>query len=213
MNERILCHRGLWCEGYAKNSLESMLKAFESGYGVELDIRNEGSKLVVGHDINDITWELEDLFKEYKNNQSSNTIALNIKSDGMARHLKKLIEKYEIANYFVFDMSIPETVSYIREDLKWFARISDIEEIPKSFRENFSIKGIWLDSFYGSYPDHRKVIEILENCSLPVCIVSPELHSRKINEKYKQYFDVLKRSIGERCLLICTDTPSVYNQI
>ena len=43
----IISHRGFWKEKKEQNTLESFKKAFQSGFGVETDIRDSQNELVV----------------------------------------------------------------------------------------------------------------------------------------------------------------------
>ena len=47
----ILAHRGLWKYYDEKNSVEAITKAIANGYGVETDIRDRSSELVISHDM------------------------------------------------------------------------------------------------------------------------------------------------------------------
>ena len=71
-------------------------------------------------------------------------LALNIKADGQAEEIKRLLNKYNYTNYFTFDMSIPDMVVELETGLKVFTGISDIVPNPIMFEK---AKGVWLDSF------------------------------------------------------------------
>jgi len=47
---RILCHRGLWNKVEEQNTAKSFYAAFKLGFGIEIDLRDQGSKLVISHD-------------------------------------------------------------------------------------------------------------------------------------------------------------------
>ena len=54
-----------------------------------------------------------DEFLDFYNSFDSNLpLALNIKSDGLTMYIKKSLEKYQIKNYFLFDMSVPDLMEY-----------------------------------------------------------------------------------------------------
>ncbi|EHZ0305119.1 hypothetical protein K4888_001154 [Campylobacter upsaliensis] len=48
---QILAHRGFWREKKEQNSLASLAKAFEMGFGIETDLRDGGGNLLLSHDI------------------------------------------------------------------------------------------------------------------------------------------------------------------
>ena len=80
----------------------------------------------------------------YKSHGYNLTLALNIKSDGLSQDLNLLIDKYGIENYFVFDMSIPDTIPYLMNKTNVYTRHSDIEKAPLLYGQS---SGVWLDMF------------------------------------------------------------------
>ena len=110
---KIISHRGLWYNPVEKNTESSLIESFINKLGTETDIRDFNSKLVISHDIsNQQCITIDKLFKIYSN--SKYTLALNIKSDGLSDLLLEKIKEYNISDYFVFDMSIPDTLSYLK---------------------------------------------------------------------------------------------------
>ena len=53
-------------------------------------------------------------------------LALNIKADGMANEILRLLKQYNHTNYFTFDMSIPDMVVQLKTELTVFTGLSDI---------------------------------------------------------------------------------------
>ena len=102
----LLSHRGFWKTADQKNTKEANELSFKNGWGIETDIRDYNKELVISHDIatdNDYTTEF--LFDQYRSAGIKGTLALNIKADGLSKMLLLLLEKYNISDYFVFDMS------------------------------------------------------------------------------------------------------------
>jgi glycerophosphoryl diester phosphodiesterase len=136
----VISHRGYWKKAHEKNLLIAFERSFSLGFGTEMDIRDYKGELVISHDIADesciLVKEMLDIYNKYGGNLP---LAFNIKSDGLQMKLKELLEKYDIENYFVFDMSIPDGLQYLKEDIilkKTIGRIRDIE-IKKSTGEIF----------------------------------------------------------------------------
>lgn len=194
----IISHRGYWEKESEKNQKASFLKSFELGFGTETDIRDAGGKLVISHDIPNGN---EILFEDFCSlpGASAYTLALNIKSDGLAASIKDLTKKFQFENFFVFDMSIPDMLSHIRANNPVFTRMSDIEPEPLLLKES---QGIWLDSFFSQWYDEKLVLKYLKS-NKKVCIVSSELHGRNYDNLWKLLYPIR----ANNNLILCTDVP------
>ena len=132
----ILSHRGYWLNEEEKNSIVSFERSFSLGYGTETDVRDFQGELVISHDIpteKNIT--LDKFFQIYKSFDATLPLALNIKADGLQDKIKTLLSKYKIENYFVFDMSVPDTLGYHRKDINFYTRHSEYEVVPALYDE------------------------------------------------------------------------------
>lgn len=200
---QIICHRGLWNKIEDKNTKEAFENAFSNGYGVETDIREFNGELVISHDIaNKESLKADEFFNIYSKYDKNLTLALNVKSDGVQKLIIQLLEKYQIRNYFLFDMSIPEQYVYIKNDFKIFTRHSDIEgECVLYSKAN----GVWLDAFEEEWIDEKIINYHLSN-EKKICIVSPELHGREYLERWNLYKSVDK-NLKSNEIILCTDKP------
>jgi hypothetical protein len=197
----ILAHRGYWGSNIEKNSLPSFKKALERGYGIETDIRDSDGGLVISHNIpTGNENNLEELLYHYKSNDCNSMLALNIKSDGLSENLELLIKKYGIENYFIFDMSIPDTIPYFKKNINVYTRHSDIETTPLLYEQS---SGIWLDMFFEDWVT-EDVINNHIKLGKRICLVSPELHGRK----YYDFWNKLKVMNLACEIMICTDYPN-----
>ena len=206
----ILAHRGFWENAQDKNTLKSLFLALDLGFGIETDIRDYNGKLVISHDVANATSPcLESFLKYFSKRRSENFLALNIKSDGLAKQLADLLKEYTISNYFCFDMSIPETLNYLSVGLNIATRISEYET------ENFlTLKGqaIWLDGFHELKLDTDKLSNWLID-GKKVCVVSSELHGRE-PLKLWQGISTLPLKISQHPnFMLCTDHPSRLKEI
>lgn len=191
----ILAHRGYWKKEEEKNTKEAFKRAFDCGFGVETDLRDIKGEIVISHDMpkgNEMTFEEVLVLLDGRNLP----LALNIKADGMAFKIKKLLEKYNHTNYFTFDMSIPEMVVQHKMGLNVFTGISDIVPNPIMYKE---AQGVWLDCFYSDWFSKKEIKEILD-AGKKVCIVSPDLHKREYKNVWAKYKDV-------KGIMLCTDFP------
>jgi len=199
----ILSHRGYWKNEKKKNQITAFERSFSLGFGTETDIRDYKGELVISHDIADKNCiSIEKFFEIYKSSNSDLPLALNIKADGLQAKLKELLNEYKITNYFVFDMSVPDGLHYIKEGIISFTRESEYEKSP-SFYED--AQGVWLDEFYEHWIDLDVIKKHIEN-DKKICIVSPDLHKRDYIKEWQDYKDI-EKNLGIDNLMICTDYP------
>jgi len=201
---KIISHRGVWGNTFNQNTKGALQKSFLSGFGLETDIRDYKGALVISHDIADNnSISIDDYFdiinKCDENNMYIN--ALNIKADGLQNKLLKKLSKYKIKNYFVFDMSVPDTLGYIEKEINFFTRQSDIETNPVFYEES---SGVWMDGFYYDWIKENDINKHLDNGKM-VCLVSPELHKRSYNKFWEQLRCI--KNIRNNKIILCTDFP------
>ena len=203
----IIAHRGYWLLEEEKNTVISFERALTAGFGIETDLRDYCGTVVISHDIPDgSSISFENLLQIYSKTVSKSsetpTLALNIKSDGLASVISQLLQKYNVNSYFVFDMSVPDSLHYIKSGLKAFTRQSEFEVNPCLYEES---DGVWLDCFSRTWFSEALVTSHLE-AGKGLCIVSPELHKRGdvINEQWMMLRSY--RHVGR--LSLCTDFPS-----
>ncbi len=199
----ILSHRGYWLNEKEKNSAVSFERSFSLGFGTETDIRDFQGELVISHDIpNHKNISLEKFFQIFISFDKTLPLALNIKADGLQEKIKILLSKYNIENYFAFDMSVPDTLGYLRKDIKFYTRQSEYEIIPALYEE---ANGIWIDEFKGHWIN-KEIINSHLNNNKSICIVSPELHKRSYTKEWEFYKDNFE-IVNNTNISICTDKP------
>lgn len=198
----ILSHRGCWQRPQEKNSLSAFERSFSLAFGTETDLRDRNGELVISHDpANKDALDANLFFLAYAKYDKDLMLALNIKSDGLQKLLLDVLSRHQIKNYFVFDMSVPDMISYINSGLKVFTRQSEYELNP-SLYEN--VQGVWMDCFHDEWFDENTIAAHIKS-GKKVCIVSPELHKRT----YGAFWAKLKQMsvAGSSDLMLCTDHP------
>lgn len=203
---RILSHRGYWKSLEEQNTIKAFERSFSLGFGTETDVRDFNGELVISHDIpnagmNNIIL-LEEFFKLYNTIDSSLPLALNIKSDGLFFKLKELLHNYHIQNYFVFDMSVPDLIGYVKSGLNVFTRQSEFEKEPSLLNE---CHGVWLDEFNSNWISNDIIFDYVSS-GKKICIVSPELHQRSYTKEWGNYKEIVNQKYSEN-VMICTDFP------
>ena len=119
----------------------------------------------------------------------------------MRTHLKREIDKFALKNFFVFDMSIPDTIGYINESIPIYSRISEYEQVPAFYEQ---AAGLWVDAFKGIWFT-PKLIEKYLSDGKQLCFVSPDLHKRDEMTLWKMMKD--NRWDKQNHVVLCTDFP------
>jgi hypothetical protein len=203
---KIISHRGYWKTIDEKNTEKAFERSFSLDFGTETDIRDFIGDLVISHDVaNSASISVNNFFEMFNSYNPDIPLALNIKADGLQGPLKKWIKQYQIKNYFTFDMSIPDTLGYIKESINFFSRQSEYELEPAFYGE---CKGIWLDCFEGIWYTKDLILNHISNNKL-VALVSPELHNRNSLELWI----FLKQNKIDKLegIILCTDFPEDAN--
>jgi glycerophosphoryl diester phosphodiesterase len=194
---KILSHRGLWRDAKEKNSLEAFRRSAELGFGTETDVRDRQGELVISHDMprgDEPT--LAAFLSVFAGTDLP--LAINVKADGLAEVLCETMRKANVAEWFAFDMSIPDTRAYLHRRAPVFLRMSEVEMQPPWLE---AAAGVWLDAFEATWYTAARIEELLQ--TRRVCVVSPELHGREPHDVWRLLAPMA------RCarLSICTDRP------
>jgi glycerophosphoryl diester phosphodiesterase len=202
----ILAHRGLFHSLSDRNSISALKLALDQGFGLETDVRDLNGRVVISHDPPlegehpaDLAW----LLGRVVSSGSTGRIALNVKSDGLRSAISELVHLNQIKRdqLFVFDMSVPDLVSYLGSPISLYTRISEYE---KDLPFVNKILGVWVDNFTGVFPQVQQAHQLM-NRGLRATIVSPELHNRDHLPLWKE---ILSSGIHHNKLFeLCTDLP------
>ena len=196
----VIAHRGFWDKNNQKNSLNSFENALKHNFGIETDIRDLNGSLVISHDPpnnkKDQLISFKEFLRLYRGRQSNSTLALNIKSDGITQQIKSELIEFNIQRYFIFDMTIPDMMSYLNSGMRVFARESEYE---KALFLKDKVDGVLIDSFSEKFYQKLDLEKIFKEWE-EICIISPELHKF---EK-QAFWDKLKHS---NYISLCTDHP------
>ena len=192
--------------GERQNSLPAFSKSFELGFGVETDLRDHNAEIVISHDMpveSTTLCKLTDLLDLYKDNNLGLPLALNVKADGMSNKVNAILSSYQITNYFMFDMSIPDTIPYRNLGMKFYTRQSEYEPQPAFYK---SAAGVWLDAFEGDWIDEQVLLQHAAH-GKSICIVSSELHGRPQLEQWGR-IRKFASTYPDLNIAICTDFPT-----
>lgn len=198
---KIISHRGYWKTASEKNTPVAFQRSFELGFGTETDIRDLAKTLVMAHDPPSGNEMTTDAFFSLASKTPDLPLALNIKSDGLAPMLLSALNQYNLNNYFVFDMSVPDMRAYINQGMRVYTRHSEAEPSPAYYAQS---EGIWLDGFEGVW---YGIAEISQHISAgkSIAIVSEELHGRDPIAQWTMLKSLDKDLHSP--LILCSDWP------
>ena len=199
---KILAHRGYWSDGIHKNSPQAIHRALEHGFGFESDVRDYMGEMVISHNIADSTCQkAEEVFQWLHEYQDKFCFAINIKADGLKDILQNYFHKYDIRNYFLFDMSVPQMVEFREMGLRYFTRQSEVEPRPCMYED---AAGVWIDGFWSMEWITEELVMNHLAAGKEVCLVSPDLHGKA----YREFWQMVKGwHIDDSKLFLCTDYP------
>ena len=124
------------------------LKKVPKEYGVEVDLRDYGDRLILHHD----PFKEGEDFEEYLKHYDHGTIILNIKSEGIEFRVIELLIKYKIIDYFFLDSSFPMIHLLSEQGEKNIAlRFSEFEGLDTILNMKGKVNWIWVDYISG-YP-------------------------------------------------------------
>ncbi len=196
---KLIGHRGAHSGKILPNSIEALKLCLTRGYGLETDFRDFDERLVISHDIPNVDAPSAEAFFSHAQTFSSCTLALNVKADGIAELLDEQLERYGITNYFAFDMSVPQMLTYRDKNIRFFTRRSEYEQTPVLYED---AAGVWIDAFEDEQWIKKELLTGYLADGKDICIVSPELHGRA-NESFWER--IASFGLGNEGIMLCTD--------
>ncbi len=150
------------------------LKNLPHEYGVELDLRDSGERLILQHDPFSDGENFEDYLKVYQHG----SMILNIKSERIEHRVLELLVKYNITDYFFLDSSFPMIrLLSSNGESKCAVRFSEYEGLDTVLSMKGKIDWVWVDCF-SKLPINQSSFKTLKQAGFKICLVSPELQGR-----------------------------------
>ena len=165
------------------NSIES-LKKIPKNYGVELDIRNSTSGLILSHEpSNEGT-----LFEEYLEEYNNELLVANIKESGIEDETIRLIKNKNIGNFFLLDVEFPYIYQNFELNKKYLStRFSKYESIDSVKNLINKVEWLWVDT-YSDFDIDSNCAEVMNN--FKICLVSPSRWG--LQDRVDSYLDKFK---------------------
>lgn len=177
-------------------------------YGVEVDIRSQGDRLIIHHDPFAEGEPFDDWVAAYRHG----TLILNVKEEGLEARLIDLMADHKIDDYFFLDQSFPFLVKWARAgERRCAVRVSELESIETAMTLAGKIDWVWVDCFT-RFPLSRDDAARLEDAGFKLCLVSPELQGRNPAEEIPE-MAVLLAERGIKAHAVCTKQPALWEQV
>lgn len=165
------------------NTIEK-LKSVPERYGVEIDVRALGKRLVLNHEPHQDGVDLVEYLKQYHHSG----VIFNIKEAGIEDEVVSLAEKFGVQNYFLLDVEYPYIYRATRAGQRNIAvRYSEAEPIEFALAHSGQVDWVWVDT-NSRLPLDKESYKKLKDANFKLCLVCPERWGRPQDiTKYKEY--------------------------
>lgn len=191
---------------HRRNTVSELL-ATDSKYGIEVDIRSKGDRLIIHHD----PFVAGESFDEWIDAYRHGTLILNVKEEGLEARLIALMQSKGIADYFFLDQSFPFLVKWSKAgEHRCAVRVSEFESIETALTLAGKVDWVWVDCFT-RFPLTEHDARSLKDAGFKLCLVSPELQGRDANVEIPHLVSLLKeRNIAADA--VCTKRPNLWEE-
>ncbi len=190
---------------HRRNTVEQ-LEATPPEYGVEVDIRSQGDRLVIHHDpfVADAL-DFETWLAAYRHG----TLILNVKEEGLEDRLLALMAARGITDFFFLDQSFPFLIRTAkRGERRCAVRVSEFDTVETALTLAGKIDWVWVDCFT-RFPLDGEQAARLRQAGLKLCLVSPELQGRTDPAEIAELRALLARE-GIAAEAVCTKAPELW---
>ncbi len=191
---------------HRRNTLKDLI-ATPKNYGVEVDIRSFGEKLIIHHD----PYVDGESFEEWITAYQHGTLILNVKEEGLEQRLIRIMASKGINDYFFLDQSFPFLVKWANAgEHRSAVRVSEFETIETALTLGGKVNWIWVDCF-NYFPLSNEDAQRLKNAGFKLCLVSPELQGRDAEKE----IPLLVKLLGERGIkadAVCTKRLDLWEK-
>lgn len=193
---------GMELIAHRRNTVAELL-ATPRHYGIEMDVRSWGERLVIHHDA---FVEGED-FEAWLKHYAHGTLILNVKEEGLETRLLALMAAHGIERFFFLDQSFPFLVRTARSgERRCAVRVSEFESIDTALTLAGQIDWVWVDCFT-RFPLTPADAARLTGAGFKLCLVSPELQGRDAETGIA----AMKAQVaGFDIAAVCTKRPDLW---
>jgi hypothetical protein len=174
-------------------------------YGIEFDLRSEGSRLILHHDPFVGGEEFSAWLEEYRHG----TLIVNVKEEGLEQAALDILRAHNVERFFFLDQSFPFLIKTARTgERRCAVRVSEYESIQTALALSGRIDWIWVDCFT-RFPLARSDADQLREAGFKLCLVSPELQGRSAEQEIPEMRSLLKE-LGIAIEAVCTKAPDLW---
>ena len=113
-------------------------------YGVEVDIRSFGDRLIIHHDPFREGEDFEAWMRAYRHG----TLILNVKEEGLEARLLEIMHERGVSDFFFLDQSFPFLVKWARNgERRCAVRVSEFELVDTALTLAGMVSWVWVDCF------------------------------------------------------------------
>jgi hypothetical protein len=189
---------------HRRNTLRELIET-PCEYGIEVDIRSQGDRLVIHHDPFLEGEDFEAWFSEYRHG----TLILNVKEEGLEQRLLELMASRGVERFFFLDQSFPFLIRTARQgESRCAVRYSEFESAETVLALAGQVQWVWVDLFTAARPNPDD-LQRFQSAGFKLCLVSPELQGRWDRAE----IDALKGHFaihGIRFDAVCTKSPEAW---
>jgi hypothetical protein len=172
-------------------------------YGVELDLRAEGSRLILQHDAFLGGEDFEDYLAAYDHA----FIILNIKCERIEDRVLEMMAQRGITEYMLLDSSFPMIRKLSAGGERRIAvRFSEYEPIEGVLALAGQVDWVWIDCFTRCPLDAESHTRLRTHFKL--CLVSPELQAHPL-ERIAEFAAITRRFPVDA---VCTKRPDLWRE-
>ncbi len=188
-----------------RRNTAALLRETPTAFGVEMDIRSRGERLIIHHDPFVEGEDFEDWLSEYRHG----TLILNVKEEGLEESVLALMAKAGLERFFFLDQSFPFLMRTVRKgERRCAVRVSEYESVETALTLAGAAQWVWLDCFTDALAPPEKVRRLLE-AGFDICLVSPELQGRSAEAEIPR----LRAHFAANDLplaAVCTKVPDLW---
>jgi hypothetical protein len=193
---RIIAHR--------RNTVAE-LAATPAEYGIEVDIRSFGERLIIHHDPFREGEDFETWMKSFRHG----TLILNVKEEGLEARLIEIMRQRSVDDFFFLDQSFPFLVKWARNgERRCAVRVSEFESVDTALTLAGKVDWVWVDCFT-RFPLTTESAQRLQQAGFKLCLVSPELQGRPAETEIPQLRAQLA-SLRITAEAVCTKRPDLW---